>query len=195
MLQGIYNKLEDGIRQKAERVEIDKDWMIANTDFETVENELLYIVVRSLVCDHPEYFWFDGSYGISVTEVNGVISKTEIVLVYDTTYGIYCCDECAFLEPEAETCACTDCIFNVTNPDKMDPEQTAFLAAAEALLAECPDGSDYEKAAAIAAACLTLLRVNSIHFAPFLPLHLLQRTCKLEDTLFPPFEIGTMWSM
>ena len=93
-LQMIYNVLkdalstvEDGANVETvvfEKTVIDEAWMNADVD-ENGNSIRLYNVIRALVADYPEYYWFDGAYGVAEYENGDLYLPVTISLFYTHT--------------------------------------------------------------------------------------------------------------
>ena len=88
-LQTIYKDLEQAIVEKTERVEMDLDWMQNEYYLKLVSDKeqhvLLNYLIRLLVDDHPECYWFDGTYMIGVTSQGEQVIGKSVRPVYTHT--------------------------------------------------------------------------------------------------------------
>ena len=139
--QAAYRAIEAAVKDRADTVNLSGVCEITKDDLEP-----LYEVLRMIVADHPEYYWFLGNIGSQITVIGGHLGTLH--LEYDTVYNVFCCEDCSFWnDPNAEACACPDCQYGQENPGKTDPEEVVFQNAVKDIM---PDfsaaASDYEKA-------------------------------------------------
>lgn len=88
-LQKLYNDLEAGVASQAESVDADADWLRDSRyiiqDNGEDKHLLLSYMVRLLVDDHPEYYWFEGAHGCSIITQGGAVLESVITLQYKHT--------------------------------------------------------------------------------------------------------------